>query len=554
VVGPGGEADTVDALEDHRRRSRSRWTAVGAAALLAGSGLLAATPALAAPGGGGGPGGGPGGAPAGCERRVNASVEKLLRCVTPEGVTEHLQALQDVADAHGGNRASTTPGYTASIDYVQDTLEASGYEVSVTDFSYDEVSYPGGFAQVSPTPTTYEQGVDYLPADGTGEGDLQGVTVTAVAPGTGASGCTGTAIGVLTGTVALIERGTCSFGEKVTNAAAAGAVGVILVNNVEGPLNATLGGPATIPAVGVPTTVGAGLAGAVVDLSVAVETTTQTTQNLTAELPGRVSDGVVVVGGHLDSVPEGPGVNDNGSGSATILEVAQNLANTRLQHPVRFAFWGAEELGLLGSQAYVDSLSEEELARIGSYLNFDMLGSPNYANFVYDSDGSSFPAPEGYVSPESAAIEQTFEDFYGSRGIAFEDTEFDGRSDYQAFADAGIPSGGLFSGAEGLKTDAQAAAYGGVAGQPYDACYHQACDDIDNVSAVALDQNSDAVAYAVLTIAQAGSGPGQGGPGHGGGPGQGGPGHGGPGGGGGPGHGGPGHGGPGHGHGGGPAA
>ena len=139
-----------------------------------------------------------------------------------------------------------------------------------------------------------------------------------------------------------------------------------------------------------------------------------------------------------------------------------------------------------------------------------MLGSPNFANFVYDSDGSTFPAPEGYVSPESAAIEATFAAFYDSRGIAYEDTEFDGRSDYQAFADAGIPSGGLFSGAEDVKTPEQAARYGGTAGVAYDACYHQACDDLDNVSQLALDQNSDAVAYAVLTIADAGTGPGQG--------------------------------------------
>ncbi|SDF51074.1 PA domain-containing protein [Klenkia brasiliensis] len=480
---------------------------------------------------------------------MNADVEKLLRCVTVEGVVEHLEALQGIAEANGGNRASTTPGYAASVDYVRDTLEASGYQVEVSDFTYDEVSYGSELTQLTPTAATYAPDTDYVPVDGTASGTTTAAVV-AVDYASTTSGCEAADFaGFSAGSIAVVKRGTCTFGAKAANAVAAGASGVVIANNAPGLLNPTLGGPSTVPVVFATPEVGAALAvdGATATLAVEVITETRTSQNVTAELPGRSDDGVVVVGGHLDSVPEGPGINDNGSGSATILEVAQNLASTRLAHPVRFAFWGAEELGLLGSQAYVDSLTEAELGGIGAYLNFDMLGSPNFANFVYDSDGSTFPAPEGYVTPESAAIEATFREFYDSRGIAYEDTEFDGRSDYQAFADAGIPSGGLFSGAEGTKTADQAARYGGTAGQPYDACYHQACDDLTNVSTVALDQNSDAVAYAVLVTAQAGGGPGQG-PGGPGGPGHGGPGHGGPGHGG-PGHGGPGHGGPGHGHG-----
>ncbi|GAA4313633.1 M20/M25/M40 family metallo-hydrolase [Klenkia terrae] len=483
------------------RPGRRRLLAAGAAGALAVSGaVLVATPAAAAP------------SVNGCQNRVNASVDKLLTCVTPAGVTEHLANLQAIADGNDGNRASTTSGNTASVEYVRDTLEASGYEVSVTDFTYEEVSYAGSLARVTPSPATYALDTDYVPIDGTASAAVT-APVTGVDVSSGTSGCEAADFaGFATGSIALVQRGTCTFAIKVANAVAAGASGVVVYNNAPGLINPTLGGAVDVPVVFATPETGAGLLepGTTATLDVQVVTETNVSQNITAELPGRSSDGVVVVGGHLDSVPEGPGINDNGSGSATILEVAQNLANTRLEHPVRFAFWGAEELGLLGSQAYVDSLSDDELARIGSYLNFDMLGSTNYANFVYDSDGSSFPAPEGYVSPESAAIEQTFEDFYDSRGIAYEDTEFDGRSDYQAFADAGIPSGGLFSGAEGIKTPEQAAAYGGTAGQPYDACYHQACDDLDNISQVALDQNSDAVAYAVLVTAQAGSGPGQG--------------------------------------------
>jgi Zn-dependent M28 family amino/carboxypeptidase len=167
---------------------------------------------------------------------------------------------------------------------------------------------------------------------------------------------------------------------------------------------------------------------------------------------------------------------------------------------VRFAWWGAEESGLLGSNYYVASLSDEELADIGLYLNFDMIGSPNFARFIYDGDQSAYTAtatvPEG-----SAQIEYVFEDFYEERGLYYEGTEFSGRSDYQAFINNGIPSGGLFTGAEGVKTELQEEFYGGTAGEWYDPNYHQAGDTIDNLDRDVLDQNADAIAYAVLTLA-----------------------------------------------------
>lgn len=484
------------------RTPRTRRTALGLAGLVAVSGsLLGAAPAAADPGA----------EPPGCESRVNASLNQLLTCVTLEGVREHQTALQGIADANGGNRASGTPGYTASADYVEATLRASGYRVARESFDFPFFSLESSsFAQVTPTPTTYAVDTDYVPMTYTGSGTVDDGAVVAVDPArTGAgSGCEAedfTATPVR-GSVALVQRGGCAFAVKAANAGAAGAVAVIVVNNVEGPLNGTLGAPGTgIPVIGVPTVLGAQLAGSVVDLSVTAISEVRTTENLTADLPGKRTDGVVVVGAHLDSVLQGPGMNDNGTGSAAILELAQDLSRSRLDNPVRFAFWGAEELGLLGSQRYVDTRSSDQLAAIGSYLNFDMVGSPNAVRFVYDSDGSTFEAPEGYVTPESALIEATFEEFYDSRGLAYEDTEFDGRSDYEAFADAGIPSGGLFTGAEGIKTEAQAAAFGGTAGEAYDPCYHQACDDLDNVDPTVLDQNADAIAYAVYSLARSGA-------------------------------------------------
>ena len=174
------------------------------------------------------------------------------------------------------------------------------------------------------------------------------------------------------------------------------------------------------------------------------------------------------------------------------------MQKVRPTNTVRFAWWGAEESGLIGSDLYVNGLTDEERANIALYLNFDMIGSPNYVRFVYDGDGSAF----GLAGPDgSGAIEALFEDFYADRGLAFEPTEIDFRSDYAAFFDNDIPFGGLFTGAEGIKTAEQVAVYGGTAGQQYDPCYHAACDTFRNVSRRVLDLNSDAVAFATLTYA-----------------------------------------------------
>ena len=140
-------------------------------------------------------------------------------------------------------------------------------------------------------------------------------------------------------------------------------------------------------------------------------------------------------------------------------------------------------------------------------LNFDMIGSPNFVNFVYDGDLSdSPPIPEDVFAPAarpfSATIEKIFLDYFKSQRIANLPTDFDGRSDYGPFIAAGIPAGGLFTGAEGLKTPEQAAIFGGTAGEQYDRCYHLGCDDFFNLSNKALDQNSDAAAHALITLAQ----------------------------------------------------
>ncbi|MPZ82873.1 MAG: M28 family peptidase [Actinophytocola sp.] len=215
--------------------------------------------------------------------------------------------------------------------------------------------------------------------------------------------------------------------------------------------------------------------------------------NLIADWPGGDENAVMMFGGHADSVTRGPGINDNGSGSAALLEVALTVAEQGLQPAkhLRFGWWGAEELGLVGSSNYVSSLPAAELDKIAGYVNFDMIGSPNAGYFVYDSNGQ----PEG-----SAAIETMLNDHYAELGVATEPVSVGGRSDHAAFADAGIPTGGVFSGAEETKSADQAAKWGGTAGAAFDPCYHQSCDTLTNIDATALDRNSDAIADAVWTL------------------------------------------------------
>ncbi len=228
----------------------------------------------------------------------------------------------------------------------------------------------------------------------------------------------------------------------------------------------------------------------------------RTTRNVVADTRTGKAANTVVLGAHLDSVTEGPGINDNGSGSAGLLEVALELAKSKSKpaNKVRFAWWSAEENGLLGSEAYVASLSETQRQQIKLYLNFDMIASPNGVQFVYDGDDSdgvgAGPGPEG-----SAQLERDINEFLDSKGKKHEGTDFTGRSDYGPFIEVGIPSGGTFTGAEGLKTAAQARTYGGQEGVAYDPCYHEACDDLSNISMKHFDVNIDVIANAVGTYA-----------------------------------------------------
>lgn len=230
----------------------------------------------------------------------------------------------------------------------------------------------------------------------------------------------------------------------------------------------------------------------------------KTGYNLIADLPGGDTTNTVMVGAHLDSVTGGAGINDNGSGSAGILEVALQLAaapDDPAKH-VRFGWWGAEELGLIGSKAYVNSLTSTQKAQIDSYYNVDMIASPNPGYFLYDGDNSD-GVGAGAGPAGSAYLEQVLADYYSQIGVPTRGTDFDGRSDYGPFISAGIPAGGIFTGAEGRKTSAQVSLWGGTT-TAFDPCYHSSCDSLSNVDATALDRNTDALAHALWTVAQVG--------------------------------------------------
>lgn len=444
-------------------------------------------------------------APSECATRVNNSVEKLLECVDLEGVRAHQAALQAIADANGSTRVSGSPGYDASADYVVQQMEAAGWNVTRQEFQFQTfVSLsPSVLQQVAPTAATLPNTI----LSYSGSGDVTAATTALPAPPADATpGCEATDFaGFPAGNIALISRGACTFAIKATNAYAAGASAVVIYNNIAGDLNGTLGNDFTLnlPVVSVTQALGQQLA-ATPGLVLRVKTDTfrgiATTSNVLAELPGKNTANVVMAGAHLDSVNAGPGINDNGSGSAALIEIGRQLARVKPQNTVRLAWWGAEEANLVGSTYYVNHLEQAERNRIALYLNFDMIGSPNHVFFIYDGDDSdgvgAGPGPAG-----SAQIEKTFEAFFTARNIPFKGTDFSGRSDYGPFIAADIPSGGLFTGAEGIKTVAEAALWGGTAGVAYDPCYHQACDTYANNNDVALATNADAVAYATLSYA-----------------------------------------------------
>jgi Zn-dependent M28 family amino/carboxypeptidase len=469
--------------------SRKTTIRVGAAVLAAATGLsLSAVPASAAqqalPDG-------------------PALARQLVKKVGITNINRHLIAFQRIADRNGGNRAAGSEGHVQSAEYIATKLEAAGYTVTRQEFPfvYDETEVQTATVAGADLPVirmSYSQD--------TPEGGVTAPLV--VVPADATPGCEASDYAGLPaeGAVVLVSRGSCTFGQKALVAGEVDAAAVIIYNNGPGALNGTLGGvdPASAPAAGVTQAQGAALAtqnGASVTINLQGLMEDRTSYNVIAETQTGRHENVVMAGSHLDGVGAGPGINDNGTGSAALLETALQLGGSpRVNNAVRFAWWSAEEHGLIGSEYYVQNLDFEEQLNIALYLNFDMIGSPNAGYFIFDGDDSdavgSGPGPYG-----SAQIEAAFANYFDATGQPTEGTDFNGRSDYGEFILNGIPAGGLFTGADGTKTEAQVDKWGGVAGDAYDPCYHSACDNLGNVDRVALDRMADGIGWVLGSYA-----------------------------------------------------
>jgi hypothetical protein len=442
------------------------------------------------------PAGGPASTPPSPALAVdNVNTKRLRDAVTVAGILGHERILQRIANQNGATRASGTPGFDASADDVAGRLQAAGYSVSQQEFTfpfYKELA-PAELEQVSPTPQVHDTGT----YDFSGSGEVTGVVVPTndiVIPPTdepsSTSGCEdadftprprrragGRAHPArhlhLRGQGQQRHRGRLRRGDHLQRGQPGADRAVQRwpaawsCGSRPSPRSTRTGPPATSSPTPLPATPTGWWSSAPIS---------------TRWSPGRASTTTAAAPRPSSRSPR----RWPSSASGTARRSASRSG-------------GAEESGLLGSEHYVESLSNEELQDIVADLNFDMLGSPNYVRFVYDGDGSA----TGTVGPPgSAQIEALFNDYFASQGLATEPTEFDGRSDYGPFIDVGIPAGGLFSGAEGIKTAEEAAVYGGTAGEPYDSCYHQACDDITNLSTKALFELGDGAAHAVMTLAR----------------------------------------------------
>jgi len=362
---------------------------------------------------------------------------------------------------------------------------------------------PAVLLQIAPQSFNYTENIDYLfMGFFAGAADFQAAV--SVVPSLGCSAAD--FAGFANGTIALISRGNCTFQQKVQLAEAAAAKGVLIYNDGTAPdrtglFAGSLGVTASIPVFALPFGLGEAFRefpGILLHMAVSALQYNTTTCNVIADSTKGDPSLTIVLGSHLDSVPAGPGINDNGSGSATNLEIALLFFRLGIvpSNRMRFAWWGAEEIGLLGSDYYVSHLSPEEKEQIALNINIDMIASPNFFRGLYNASSGSVDIRNG-----SLAIQGIFDDYFTGNQMAYDLTGFDGRSDYGPFIQNGIPAGGLFTGAEVVKTPAMRTKYKGIANAAFDPCYHQACDSLDNINLQVLTEMSKAVAHALDFLA-----------------------------------------------------
>lgn len=393
--------------------------------------------------------------------------------ITRAELEQHLAALQRIADRNDGTRAAGTPGYEQSADYVAARLEDAGWRVTRQDvpFTYWRLRD----ASLAVGGSELERAGDFQVLSYSGSGRAAGALLES------GLGCdAGDFDGLESGQIPLVERGQCFSRVKARNAERAGAKALVIQEEVEstrGVPSATLAGSGIGIPVLIVSTRALGDAADGTRASVSVEATSRDdrSQNVIAETPGGSEAHVVMAGGHLDSVAGGPGVDDNGSGDATLIEVAEAIGADPPGAKVRVGFWAAEELGLLGSRRYVRSLPRDERDRIDAYINLDMVGSPN-------------PVPDVYSDGDDDLAKVLREADRGRLG----EVSAGGESDHTYFDLAGIPVNGLYTGSSER----------GPGGKPRDPCYHLACDTIDNVDLPMLLRMAKTTAAAMRTLSE----------------------------------------------------
>lgn len=434
----------------------------------------------------------------------------LAQRVTADRLVSHLRALQNVANANRGNRADGTPGYDASVDYVAKTLRDRGFNVSTPQFDRLYNVSPGKPA-LTVAGRTYQVDQASLLVR-TPPGGLTGPPVHPMRP----SGC---AVGdypaaVPKGAIAVVDDSGCSVVDKQNSALAKGAAALIVLSAPSGQ-----GAP---PGLFVPgyfkqLTVPVAVVGAYgapaleretapIRLVLDAENVKISSRNVLAQTETGSPHEAIVVGAHLDGPRDGPGINDNATGVAAVLETALQLGPLApVNNAVRFVFWGADEDGLNGVTDYVFGMDADQLNDIAMYLDFNLLGSPNAGFFTDDGDQSGPPTPGiafGDVPEGSAGIERTLGGYLNLAGKRPADMPLGTRTDYHPFMVAGVPIGGMSTGASQPKTTVQARLWGGQAGAPFDPNFQGPRDTVDTINRDALAIMGSGVAFAVGTYAE----------------------------------------------------
>jgi Zn-dependent M28 family amino/carboxypeptidase len=434
----------------------------------------------------------------------------LAAKVTADRMFTHLRALQDIATANHGNRAEGTPGYDASVDYVAKVLRDRGFKVSTPQFDRLYAVSPG-------KPALTVAGRSYSVDQAsllvrTPPGGLTGQPVSPTKP----SGCApgDYSVPVPKGAIAVVDDAGCSVVDKQNSAVAKGATALIVLGAPGGQgAPPTLFGSGYFKALSVPVAVVGGYGAsalahntAPIRLVLDAENADITSRNVLAQTETGSPNEVIMVGAHLNSPRGGPGINDNGTGVAAVLETALQLGPLApVNDAVRFVFWGGDDDGLGGVMDYVFGLDRDQLNDIAMYLDFTMLGSPNAGFFTDDGDQSGPPSPGiafGDVPEGSAGIERTLAGYLYLAGKRPADMPLSTRSDYHPFMVAGVPVGGVTTGASQTKTAVQARLWGGQAGVAFDPNYQGPGDTVANVNREALAVMGSAAAFAVGTYAE----------------------------------------------------